>query len=95
MYVSHREDVNDHFGWERPEHLGCTVNTPLDESCPVLVTDDRSDFALLYFARNAAAGEIDHDIYVTQVRRGTLEFEDALPVTELNTSVHDGHFDPR
>jgi len=95
LYVSYRQDANDHSGWQAPEHLGCTVNTRFDESCPILTTDERTDFALLYLVRNALPGEPNHDIYVTQLHLGTREFEEALPVTELNTSVHDGHFDPR
>jgi len=95
LYVSHRSDANDHFGWGEPRHLGCTVNTQFDEACPILTTDERADFALLYLMRNAVPGEINYDIYVTQLDLDTLESQEALPVVELNSPVHDGHFDPR
>ncbi|MGI9257715.1 MAG: hypothetical protein ACR2QQ_02665, partial [Gammaproteobacteria bacterium] len=94
LYVSQRTDARDHTSWSEPVHLGCDVNTELDESCPIVTGDFESNLALLYFTRNYVPGEILYDFYVTQFVIDALEFEPPLPLNELNVPEHDGHFDP-
>ena len=94
LFVSYREDVKDHFGWELPEHLGCTVNTPGDEVCPYFTVDERSGKPLLYLVRNETAGVRSANIYVSEVDEATRELGRPTPMTELNSSAHDAHFEP-
>ncbi len=95
LYVSYREDTNDHLRWQRPEHLGCTVNTEFGEACPFFITDERSGKELVYLVRNTVKEGLSFDIYVSEVGRNARELKNPLPVSELNTAAHDGHFEPR
>ncbi len=95
LYVSYREDTTDPLGWQAAEHLGCTLNTEFDEACPIPTTDKVSGRPLLYLVRNSVSGEINMDIYVSEGESGTRQYQSPLPITSLNTPVHDAHFDPR
>ncbi len=95
LYVSYRDDASDHLGWSDPVHLGCNINSESDESCPILTAGEDPNLALIYFVRNTVPGEINFDFFITQATLDPLEFEEPLPLLELNTPVHDGHFDPR
>jgi len=95
LYVSYREDTSDHLAWGAPKHLGCTVNTEFGEACPFFTTDERSNEQLLYLVRNTVKGRANFDIYVSEVGESPQDIRSPLPVSELNTSLHDGHFEPR
>jgi hypothetical protein len=95
LYVSYREDTSDHLAWEVPEHLGCMVNTEFAEACPFFTTDERSGKNLLYLVRNTVQGRPNFDIYVSEVVGSARDLKKPLPVTELNSPAHDGHFEPR
>ena len=94
LYVSYREDVTDHLAWGEAEHLGCTVNTEFGEACPFFTTDAQSGRELLYLVRNTVKGWPNFDIYVSEVGESARSLQSPLPVSELNTSEHDGHFEP-
>jgi hypothetical protein len=51
LWVSHRQNPSDDFGWEAPVNLGPLVNSPDAEGSPSFVTTT-SDHAELYFSRN-------------------------------------------
>jgi hypothetical protein len=67
LYVSHRKDAGDDFGWENPINLGCTINTPgFDQAGPLHFEDDATGIHFLYFTQKplGASGTL-FDIYVS------------------------------
>jgi hypothetical protein len=95
LYVSHRDDINDHLGWQEPQHLGCTVNTASDEACPFFMTDEQTGISRLYLVRNSAQGENDFAIFMSPVGISATELRMASPVVELNSAIGDYHFEAR
>ena len=95
LYVSYREDTSDHLAWGAPEHLGCTVNTEYGEACPFFTIDERSEKPLLYLVRNTVKGRPNYDILVSEVGADARDLQSPVPVSELNTAAHDGHFEPK
>jgi hypothetical protein len=76
LYVSHRHNPHDNFGWEPAENLGPSVNTAADEdSAAPLRVHGRT---ILYFNSNRAGGPGLHDIYAT-----TLEHDGTFGTPEL------------
>src|SRR5215471_5711869 len=67
LWVAHRHDKRDDFGWETPMNLGCTINTPgFDQAGPNYFEDDTSGIHFLYFTRRPIGGSEDSfDIYVS------------------------------
>ncbi len=52
LYVSHRQDKRDDFGWENPINLGCTINAPgFDQAGPTYFEDDTTGTLFLYFTQ--------------------------------------------
>ena len=101
LYASYREDTADPLGWEMARNLGCELNSPLDEACPLLTTDPSTRQAAMYLVRNSTPGEVNHDIFVSIASSEISSFSDfsafeaPVPVAELNTPTHDAHLDPR
>jgi len=62
LYVSHRQNEADDFGWETPKNLGCTVNSTVTENGPALFEDEATGKTLLYFTSGRSGGP---DIYVS------------------------------
>lgn len=70
LYVSHRKDKRDDFGWEPAQNLGCVINSIYDDAGPTFFQDDTLDVTLLYFTstRPAPPGGGDFDIYVSTLQ---------------------------
>ena len=52
LYVSHRQDAGDDFGWETPINLGPTINPPgFDQAGPLHFEDDATGIQFLYFTQ--------------------------------------------
>ncbi len=66
LWVTHRQDKRDDFGWETPINLGCTINlTAVDDAGPTFFEDDIGNH-FLYFTRNQFPGDtVGFDIYVS------------------------------
>ncbi len=90
LYVSHRENERDDFGWETPKNLGCTVNSTAAETGPVLFEDEGTAKTLLYFTSARAGGLGGSDIYASPMVSPDT-FGPPSPVVELNTSYEDAH----
>lgn len=58
LYVSHRDTVND--PWGPPQNLGSAINTPANETNPLLSPDEHK----LYFTSNRPGGFGLTDLYV-------------------------------
>lgn len=56
IYVSHRKDNRDDFGWEAPRNLGSNVNTSSNETSPAIFEDDETGITTLYFDSNRPGG---------------------------------------
>jgi hypothetical protein len=82
LWVSHRHDRRDDFGWEPPVNLGSQINTAEAELTPSFF-EDESGKVWMYFVRGGLVGGSTH-IYQSEVGDdGT--FGPATPVTELNS----------
>lgn len=53
LWVAHRKNQGDDFGWEPPFNLGCTLNlNGVDDAGPNFWADDSTGTLYLYFTRN-------------------------------------------
>jgi hypothetical protein len=70
LYVSHRKDKRDDFGWEPAQNLGCVINSIYDDAGPTFFDDEVNDTTLLYFTstRPAPPGGGNFDIYVSTLQ---------------------------
>jgi hypothetical protein len=83
IFVSHRADPNDDFGWEDPVPLGPGVNTAAGEQAPMYLQNAEDGSANLYFNRGALA-QNQADIYVAAVTRDGETLGPAQLVVELS-----------
>jgi Tol biopolymer transport system component len=90
LWISHRKNKRDDFGWEAPQNLGCGVNSSWTENGPALIEDPGTGKLLLYFSSNRTGGPGLLDIYVAEAE-GDEKDVYGLPilVNELNTSQSD------
>jgi hypothetical protein len=86
LYVSHRRDRHDDFGWEEPQNLGPMINSAAVEAGAALF--EHGDTLTLYFQSNRPNGIGGYDIYVSERHRGG-DFEAPLLVEELSTPFDD------
>ena len=94
IWVSHRADVNDDFGWEAPKNLGPSVNTSADEADPSYFVDPATGKATLYLTSTRPGGVGDNDIYQsTQNEDGS--FNPPVLVPELSSPNFDGRMTVR
>jgi len=89
LWVSHRQNKRDDFGWEPPTNLGCVVNSPNDDNGPFLIEDEATGQLLLYFSSDRPSGAGLFDIYVSSFSEETGTFGPPKPVAELNTNLRD------
>lgn len=89
LWISHRQNKRDDFGWEPPTNLGCVVNSAHDENGPFLIEDERTGQLLLYFSSDRLLGGTWFDIYVSSFSEETGAFGLPEPVVELNTEKRD------
>jgi hypothetical protein len=56
LYVSHRHDKRDNFGWEPAVNLGCVINSPFDDAGPTYYEDDANGITTMYFTSRRPGG---------------------------------------
>ena len=83
IYLSHRADPNDDFGWEPAVNLGPDVNTATNENAPMYLQSAEDGVANLYFNRGANNLQ-QADIYVAAVTRDGETHGPADLVSELS-----------
>src|SRR5262245_27858317 len=94
IWVSHRPDANDDFGWEAPKNLGPSVNTSANDADPDYFVDPATGKATLYLTSNRPGGVGDNDIYQsTQDEDGS--FNPPVLVSELSTPHFQGRMTVR
>lgn len=87
LYVSHRHNQTDPFGWGMPENLGA-VNSIKDDSKPALFEDDVTGTTTLYFQSNRLGGLGARDIYASTLQPDET-FGPAVLVAELSSPFED------
>jgi Tol biopolymer transport system component len=91
LWVSHRKDKRDDFGWETPVNLGATINSPMNENGPCLFNDEATGQTLLYYSSARGGGLGGLDIYVSLIvldKDGIIVGQPS-PVAGLNTNAQD------
>jgi len=97
IYVSHRRDKQDDFGWQLPTNLGGAVNTSANEAGPAIFEDDVTGVRTLYFDSNRPGGvgpftndaaHNGNDIYAS-ILLADDTFAPAQLVTELSSTAAD------
>src|SRR6266550_912146 len=83
IYLSHRADPTDDFGWEPAVNLGPDVNTATADNAPMYLQSAEDGVTNLYFNRGMNALQ-QADIYVTAVTREGIALGPVEPVSELN-----------
>ncbi len=56
LWISHRKDKRDDFGWEEPHNLGPLINSSGQENGPCLFDDEATGQTFLYFSSGRPAG---------------------------------------
>ena len=65
LWITHRQNKRDDFGWETPTNLGCVVNSSSQENGPSIFEDEAAGQTLLYYSSNRPGGLGLLDIYVS------------------------------
>jgi hypothetical protein len=92
LHIAYRDDVADDFGWRTPTNLGCRVNSPEEESCPVYHEDGAR--VTLDFVSTRAGGLGDWDVYHSRVVAGPATVTEPIALREVNSPGLEGHFAP-
>src|SRR6266699_4121595 len=91
IYLSHRADPTDDFGWEPAVNLGPDVNTATNDQAPMYLQSSEDGVANLYFNRGINALQ-QSDIYLAAVTRdgetrGPAELVSELSVPNANDAA--------
>jgi len=89
IWVSHRADPKDDFGWEDPVNLGPDVNTTNSEAGPSFLRHEGDGDGTLYFYRGDPP--ITTDLYAVRVTKDGETLGPAVAVPGLNSTVEDNH----
>jgi len=84
LYVAHRHDKADDFGWAPAADLGCVVNGPFNDNGPTYFEDETTGITTLYFTSTRPGGPGDFDIYASTRLGDDGEFGAAVLVPELS-----------
>ena len=92
LWITHRRNRRDDFGWEPAVNLGCVVNSPAHDNAPRYFEGQTTGELLLYFAGGRPGGPGASDIWVTPALDDT-KYEFGLPslVAEFNTVYGESH----
>jgi len=89
IFVSHRQNPDDDFGWEPAIALPCgTVNSNLSDAGPTIFDDHRKHTTVLYFTRQVTPGPNGFDIFVDTLQEDG-SWGVATVVPELSSPVRD------
>jgi hypothetical protein len=89
IFVSHRQNPDDDFGWEPATALPCgTVNSAFSDAGPTIFEDRRMHTTVLYFTRQVTPGPNGFDIFVDTLHGdGSWGIPSVVP--ELTSPVRD------
>ena len=100
LYMSQRSDPRDDGGWGPPVNLGCTINSPYVDSCPIFRVDPDGTIKLYFVQANLDAPP---DSFLDELKSLDLMVSDYDPASNtfaaprvfgLSTEYQDSHFDP-
>jgi WD40 repeat protein/IPT/TIG domain-containing protein len=94
LYVSHRRNPRDDFGWDVAENMGSGVNSPSGEATPASFEDPNTGDFILYFLSTRPGGPGGQDIY-SSVMQNDGTFGPAVLVPELSSIDNDYYAIPR
>jgi hypothetical protein len=90
IWVSHRHNRHDDFGWETPVNLGCAkdgyVNTEFNDIPGPSFFEDEAGKVWMYFGIQKSSK--DWHLYKSEMRHDNT-FGPPTPITELNSSYWD------
>jgi Tol biopolymer transport system component len=88
IWASHRDHVNDDFGWQPPVNLGADVNTSFVDQGPGYFENDDAGMPLLFFNSDRPGGMGAADIYISPLLADG-SFGPPSLVPELNSPAQD------
>jgi len=93
LWITHRRNRRDDFGWGPAVNLGCVVNSPAHDNAPRYFEDPATDELLLYYAGGRPGGPGGGDIWVVPVLDDTKDtFGLPILVEEFSiASFNDSH----
>ncbi len=90
IWVSHRQDRRDDFGWELPANLGCAadgyVNSEAGDQTPTFFEDEDGRTVMYFSSNRLGSASFDH---YQSVMSDDDTFGPATPITELNSEYGD------
>lgn len=93
ILVSYREDTDDDLGWGEPVNLGCRINGPFIDSCPIYQIEEGGKKAWLYYAQSASPDPMTIDFRVSAHVIKKNAFTDPRTV-RISGDRGDAHLDP-
>jgi len=95
LYVSHRTDPSDDFGWQPSVNMGCVVNSSGPDNAPDFFQADGTDY--LYYLQTEPPGGIGTlpNIVVNTRPTGKADWGSPVPVNELNSKYQQGRMSIR
>lgn len=88
LWMSHRTDPDDDFGWGTPVNLGCTLNSTGGDSGPVYFLDPSTGSATLFFASTRPGGQGINDFWMS-IRNSEGVWGAATVIPELSSTFED------
>jgi hypothetical protein len=73
LWITHRQNRRDDFGWESPTNLGCDINSAAHDNAARYFDDPATGETLLYFAGGRPGGPGAGDIWVAPALDGTKD----------------------
>ena len=87
LYMAHRSNQRDDFGWDFAENMGSAVNSSFQDYTPGSFEDENGNF-ILYFSSTRPGGPGGADVY-TSVMQNDGTFGPAVLVPELSSKDDD------
>lgn len=89
IYVAHRQNKSDNFGWEPAVNLGCVINSTFGDAGPDIFNDDELGITTMYFQSDRPGGLGNSDIW-TSILLPDGTFGPAVLVPSLSSPVTEG-----
>jgi hypothetical protein len=88
IWVSHRTDTHDDFGWKSPANLGAGINGSANDYGPGFLENDDIGIPSLFFGSNRAGGAGGFDVYISHLQANG-SFGPGFLIVELSSPQAD------